>query len=124
MTNHRLATVAESTLAIRPPAAPEVRPKNSRICHNCSARADAHIESAEPTRLTVVMVRTPNRRMRTAATGPARPNSSNPIDPAIDSSDVDQTVDRSMSTSSAPGAARTPDTARIATMVTATMTHP
>src|SRR6056300_1180449 len=58
-TNQRLATVAESTLAIKPAARPDTRPNQRQSAHRLSTVDDIQYVAAEPRRLAVVTRRMP-----------------------------------------------------------------
>ena len=122
--NQRVATVAPSTMAVRPVPNPTTTPQSTNSCHGAVIPSEPASPAAISTSAVRATGRSPNRFMKPAANGPISPKSSRRIAMATEICSVDQPNSFSSGTIRTPGAPMAPAVTNIVRKVTAATTQP
>ena len=121
--NHRVATIAASTIDVTPVPVPTSTPHSSISCHSACMRAEAAIEAASSSRAPSTTRRSPQRSITAAANGPIKPNRAMLTATAAEITARLHPNSLSSGTMNSPGVARTPAVMSSTTKVTAAITH-
>ena len=106
--NHRVATIAASTIEVTPVPVPTSTPQSSIRCHSVRITVVSATEIASNATAARTTRRSPQRSITDAANGPMRPKSAMLIATASEMTARLQPNSASSGTISTPGVARTP----------------
>ena len=122
--NQRVATVAASTMAVRPEPTPTTTPHNSTSCHTCVIASETMRPPTISAAAETMTRRSPKRFINAAANGPNRPKSRRRIANAVEICAFAQPNSCSNGTISTPGAPIAPAVTSMVRKVTPTTTQP
>ena len=122
--NQRAATVAASTIAVRPVPTPITTPQSSTNCHTRVIASEARKPATTRASAQIITRRSPKRFMNAAANGPNTPNSKRRSASAVEICALSQPNSRSSGTMSTPGAPMAPAVTSMVRKVTATTIQP
>lgn len=122
--NQRVATVAPSTMAVRPVPMPMTTPHSRTSCHNRVMPMDSNSPTTMIASETSIIRRTPKRFMKAAANGPIPPKRRKRMASAPEMSAVLQPNSLCRGMMNTPGAPTAPATTSMVRKVAASTAQP